>query len=94
METWEKDGQYEVDRMRDRFDTRMDEDGVGSAVKQLKWFSPQARAVGFYQMLKESPGAEKELWEQAEKANIDTERFRAEVGRLITMDERQQSPEK
>ncbi|KKM83110.1 hypothetical protein LCGC14_1312660, partial [marine sediment metagenome] len=86
MDVWEKDGGYEVERMRDKFDRKMKEEGVGSAVKKLKWFSPEVRALGFYEMLKQNPELSKDLWGQAEAAGIRSQRFNQEVGRLMTMD--------
>ncbi len=92
MDTYERDGLYEVDRMRDKFSIKAKTEGVSPAVIKLKWWSPEVRALGFYEMLKQNPRTADKLWEQAEAAGIRSKRFNQEVGRLITMD--QQAKEK
>jgi hypothetical protein len=77
------DGPYEAERIRDKFNNRMKTEGVSSPVSKLKWFAPEVRALGFYQLLKNTPSKENELWEQAELANLTSDRFKQEVGRLI-----------
>ena len=86
METWERDGSYEVERMRDKFEIKAKTEGVSTKIIRLKWFSPQARAVGFHKMLIENPSKATELWKEADRAGIRSPRFNQEVGRLMTMD--------
>ncbi|MCK4823519.1 hypothetical protein KA005_47645, partial [bacterium] len=85
-ETGARDGVYEYERMIDKFTMRAKTEGVNPAVIQLKWYPPEIRALGFHKMLKDNPENSTELWKQAEKAGIRSERFNQEVGRLITME--------
>jgi hypothetical protein len=79
----EKHGMYEAHRLIDRATQKMMKEGVSSSMIKLKWLSPEVRARAFHMLLKENPGEEDRLWEEAERLKIDSERFKIEVGRLM-----------